>query len=205
MEVAHGPARVSVDVWSDYASPHCYLELPELMRLRTLPGVAVAWHPYEMRPDPVPLPRTDDDAYERDWARTVVPMAEARRHPLRVPRLVPRTRLAAEAAEYARSQGRFEDMHVRLFEAYFRHGRDIGLLPVLVDIGLAAGLDGHGLRRALELGRHTGRVLAGTRQAHAVGVASVPAMVVAGRAGQQLVAGSQTFDALQRVVAAARG
>lgn len=203
-EVA-GPALVTVDVWSDYASPHCYLELPELMRLRALPGVAVTWHAFEMRPEPVPLPLPDDDGYEREWARTVAPMAAARRHPLQVPRLVPRTRLALEAAEHARAHGLFDAMHVRLFEAYFRHGRDVGLLPVLVDVAVAAGLDGAELRRALDLGRHTGRVLQATRRAQAMGVASVPAMVVAGPAGQQLVAGSQTFDALRRVVEAARG
>lgn len=195
---------VVLDVWSDYASAACYLALPELVRVQALPGVVVTWHAFEQWPEPVPLPDPSGDWMDRHWAQAVAPMAAARRHKLRRPTLVPRSRNAAEAAEYAREHGRFEDMHVRLFEAYFRHGRDIGQVAVLQDVAVAAGLDGHGLRRAMERGRHTGRVLQAARRAAAVGVASVPAMVVTGRGGQHLVAGAQPYDALCRVVAAAR-
>ena len=185
--------------------PQCYLMLPELLRLQRLPGVEVAWHAFEMRPHPVPMPEPDGDAERRIWAKTVHPMADARHHPMRRPVIQPRSRLAAEAAEFARDAGRFDAMHRGLFQAYFRHGRDIGLVPVLVDVGVGAGLDGAVLRRTLERGRYTAQVLQAERRAEALGISGVPAMVVEGPAGRQLVAGSQPYDALCRIIEVVRG
>ena len=196
---------VTLEVWSDYACPLCYLALPELLRMQRLRGVVVMWHAFELRPDPVPLPDPDGDAVRREWARAVYPMAEARNHPLQRPAILPRSRFAAEAAEFARDAGRFGGMHRGLFEAYFRHGRDIGLVPVLVDVGVSLGLDGAGLRRALEGGRYTGRVLQAERRAAGLGISGVPAMVLAGPGGQQLVAGAQPYEAMRRMVEVVRG
>ena len=169
-----------------------------------MPGVRVRFHPFEMCPDPVPLPEPHGDAVRRAWARTVYPMAEARRHPLRRPSVQPRSRLAAEAAEFAREAGRFEGMQEGLFAAFLRHGRDIGQPAVLVDVGVSVGLDGRALRRALDGGRYTSRVVQSRRRAVAIGVTDVPAMVVSGAGGVQLVAGAQPYDTLRRGVEVVR-
>lgn len=198
------PGTVLMEVWSDYADPLCYLGLPELLRLHEVPGVRLAWHPFELHPHPAPLPDPDSYAAEQYWERKVLPVTQARRHRLRRPAFAIRSRLAAEAAEHARAEGRFEAMHARLFEAYFRHGRDISNLQVVQDVAVAAGVDAHRLRQAIELGRHTGQVLRSQRRAAGLGVASVPAIAVSSAGGQQLVAGSHPFEALVRVVEAAQ-
>lgn len=191
---------VTLDVWVDYTSALCYLELPELRRVQSELGVGVTFHAFELHPEPVPVPEPGGDAARRAWARSVQPMMVSRRHPLRPPGVAPRSRLAAEAVEFARDAGRLEAMQEGVFAAHLRHGRDTGLVPVLADVGVAAGLSGQGLRLALDGGRYTARVLHAGRRAVAMGVTDVPAMVVSGPGGVQLVAGAQPFGALREVV-----
>ena len=45
------------------------------------------------------------------------------------------SRLSLEAGEFAREQGRFEQFHHAVFQAYFSQGRDIGNIDVLKQIG----------------------------------------------------------------------
>lgn len=186
-------------MWSDYASPFCFLALPELERLEAEPGVRVAWHPFELRPDP------DADRLYRAWDAAVAPMAAARGMVLVRPPAAPRSGRASEAAEFARDHGAFAAMHRGLFEAVFHHGRDIGLLPVVVDVGVGAGLDGAALRQALEDGRYAPRVLASRQGAAALGATTTPAVVATGPGGTHRLVGALPPGALGRAAAAARG
>jgi hypothetical protein len=97
----------------------------------------------------------------------------------------PRSRKALEAAEYARGEGRFDEMHEALFRAFFKDGKDIGSEEVLLEVGASVGLDREGLRVALEEGRYTEKVLADEELARRLGVGSVPTMFV-GLTGQPL-------------------
>jgi predicted DsbA family dithiol-disulfide isomerase len=54
---------------------------------------------------------------------------------------VPNSRRALVLAEYAREQGRFEEVHGRLFRAYWAEGRDIGTDEGLASVASDAGLD----------------------------------------------------------------
>jgi predicted DsbA family dithiol-disulfide isomerase len=54
---------------------------------------------------------------------------------------VPNSRRALVLAEYAREQGRFDEVHRRLFRAYWAEGRDIGSDVVLLEVAADAGLD----------------------------------------------------------------
>jgi|tagenome__1003787_1003787.scaffolds.fasta_scaffold20774516_3 predicted DsbA family dithiol-disulfide isomerase len=54
---------------------------------------------------------------------------------------VSNSRRALVLAEYAREQGRFDEVHRRLFHAYWAEGRDIGSDDVLRAVASEAGLD----------------------------------------------------------------
>ena len=104
---------------------------------------------------------------------------------LHLPPVQPRSRKALEAAEYARGEGRFDEMHEALFRAFFEGGEDIGKDEVLLQIGVSVGLERESLRFALEEGRYTEKVLADEKLARRLGVSSVPTMFI-GLAGQPL-------------------
>ena len=140
--------------------------------------VEIAWNAFELRPDPVPLPRPDDPARRRRWQSSVLPMAAERGLVMALPPVAPRTRLTFQAVECARDHDRFDAMHRAVFEGFFREGRDIGDADVLADIGASVDLSPAILRRALGDGAYLNRVLDQERRARELGVTGVPAMFV---------------------------
>jgi len=179
--------RARITVFSDYVCPFCYLEEPDLARVRERYGdeVEVDWRAYELRPHPIPTLDPDGEYLHRVWNSSVYPMSRSLGMALRLPPVQPRSRKAHEAAEHAREEGRFEEMHVALFKAFFEGGKDIGEEEVLLEIGTIAGLDREGLRAALREDRYTRKVITDEELSHRLGVTSVPTMFV-GLAGEPL-------------------
>lgn len=176
----NGEKRVRITVFSDYVCPFCYLEEPDLNRVREEHGdrVEVDWRAYELRPDPVPTLDPDGEYLHRVWNASVYPMARSLGMTLHLPPVQPRSREALEAAEFAREKGIYGAMHTALFKAFFEDGRDIGDREVLLEVGESAGLDRLELRAALEEGRYTQKVLADEGLARRLGVESVPTMLI---------------------------
>jgi predicted DsbA family dithiol-disulfide isomerase len=169
-----------LDIWIDYICPFSYMQLPVIEQFQQVygPAVAVRWHPFELRPEPMPLP--PDDAPERieAWARTVYPTAAERGVSLRMPPVMPRSRLAFETAHFAGAVGRFDEVHRALFDAFFQDGANLGEVDTLIRIAASCGVDAEGLREALELGRYTDIVLEHQALARQVGVEGLPYMML---------------------------
>ena len=107
------------------------------------------------------------------------------------------SRRALGAAEFAREQGRFEDMHHALFRAHWGGTGKLEDVDDLVRIGETAGLEGEELRRAIESNRY-GPVIDENRQiAGSAGIDAIPAHVFARR---YLVLGAQPYEVLKQVV-----
>ena len=84
------------------------------------------------------------------------------------------SRLSLEAGEFAKEQGRFEQFHHLVFQAYFSQGNDIGNIEVLKQLGRKAGLDADALEKALETGKYR-RVLKEARgEAARLGITAAP-------------------------------
>ena len=161
--------------------------------------VEIEWLPYELRPEPAPLPDVagaDGERYRANWARGVAPLAEQLGVEMHFPPLKPRSRLAHEAAEHAREQGQFDAMRQAVFRAYFVDNLDIGQTDVLVELGRSVGLDAEQLRPALESGRHTERVIELEDLSHRLGVSAVPTIIIGGLA----VEGVRPYPILRRVL-----
>lgn len=190
--------KARLTVFSDYVCPFCYLEEPDLARVRRDYGerVEVDYRAYELRPYPVPTLDPDGEYLHRVWNSAVYPMANSLSMTLRLPPVQPRSRRALEAAEYAREEARFDAMHDALFKAFFAEGRDLDDAATLLEVGGSAGLDRDELSRALEDGRYTEKVTSDEELAKRLGVTSVPTILV-GRNDRPLeesepVVGTQT-------------
>jgi protein-disulfide isomerase len=98
---------------------------------------------------------------------------------------------AAEAAHCAGEQGKYWEMHDRLF------GDQRALeVPKLKESAVAIGLDGARFGQCLDSGKHAGRVAAGTAQGEAMGVNSTPTLYINGRP----LIGAQPFEAFKLVI-----
>ena len=115
---------------------------------------------------------------------------------MRMPSVVPRTRLAHEAAAWARAKGQPDAMHDAIFRAFFERSEDIGQLQVLADLAAGVGLDAADLKNALTLHTHLPEVLADEQQAQNYGLTGVPAFIWNGRG----LVGVQTDKNLERLI-----
>lgn len=90
------------------------------------------------------------------------------------------TRLALQAAEFARDAGKYHEFHAAAFKAYFAEGRNIGDVDVLGDVARLCGLDEQGMMDALDNGMYARRVSEGSKAARDAGVRAIPAFHIEG-------------------------
>ena len=171
----------------------------ELRRLER--GVEVVWRAFELRPDPVPTLDPGGEYLQTAWKSSVYPMAEKLGIPMKLPPVQPRTRLAHQAAHWARARGRFDDYHQALFRAFFERGEDIGQVAVLARLAAELGLDPAALREALARRELEPGVLADERDAQGMGVRGVPAFIANRRA---MLSGVAPLATLRQLVAHVR-
>ena len=172
-------------------------------RLRQEYGTRIdlEWQAFELRPEPVPLPAPHDPARVRRWQSSVLPMAAERGLVMRVPPIATRTRLTFQAVELARDHGKFDLMHRAIFEAFFRDGRDIGDVDVLMDIAASIDLAPELVKDALVTGTYVRRVTDQLQRSRQLGITGVPTLFV----GDDLqtaepVVGAVPYDRLRAAV-----
>ncbi len=115
--------------------------------------------------------------------------------------LLSNTRLALEAAEYAREQGRYHELHRELFRAYFSDGANIGDAKVLLKAGEKCGLDRAELGDALTDGRYSPQVRQGSVMAKEFGVTAIPAFFVE---GLSVITGAVSEDVFREALEAVK-
>ena len=165
------------------------------------PDVEIIWRAFELRPDPVPTLDPTGDYLRNAWANGVYPLAAKLGIPINLPPLQPRSRLAHEAAHWARSQGRFDEYHAEVFRSFFERGEDIGDAEVLTPLASNLGMDAGSLRAALADHQFLPSVLQDEREAEMVGVSGVPAFIAARRIA---LTGVQPVQNLKTLVLRAR-
>ena len=144
---------VTVRVWSDYVCPYCFLAEQPLATAIEQSGVetSVSWMPFELRPEPTPTLRPEDDYLQTGWARSVYPMAAEMGVEIRLPDVSPQpySRLAFEGNLFAEEQGQSAAYTHRMFSAFFQESQDIGDVNVLTTLAEQVGLNGEAFRSAL--------------------------------------------------------
>jgi predicted DsbA family dithiol-disulfide isomerase len=111
--------------------------------------------------------------------------------------LLSNSRLALQAAEFSREQGRFDPFHAALFAAYFSHGLDIGNLDVLKQIGRDAGLDAGAMVNAVQSGRYLQKLEEAKEEAAVRGVTGVPTFFIEDK---KSVVGAQPLDVFRKAL-----
>jgi predicted DsbA family dithiol-disulfide isomerase len=156
----------------------------EVEKLRREFEVQVEWLPYFLRPETppegLPLP-----AYVRERMKDPNNPLElrARAAGLKMVQreLIPSTRRAHEATEFARAHGQLETVHAALLRRYWSEGQDLWAWDTLRGAVQEAGLDPDALQRALEEGRYRTTVEDSIREAQTLGVNAVPTFLLGER------------------------
>jgi protein disulfide-isomerase len=111
--------------------------------------------------------------------------------------LIINSRRALGAAEFARAEGKYDQMHRALFRAHWEGTGRLENIDDLVRIGSGVGLDANDLRTAIDEDRYAAVIDDNRHQAEAVGINAIPAHIFGRR---YLVMGAQPYDAFKQVV-----
>jgi protein-disulfide isomerase len=98
---------------------------------------------------------------------------------------------AAEAAHCAGEQGKYWELHDRMFAS-----QQALQVPMLKQYAAALGLDMNAFNQCLDSGKHSARVTENLRSGEAIGVSSTPTLYVNGRP----VVGAQPFEYFKAVI-----
>ncbi len=174
----------------DLVDPLSWVMDGEVSALEHELAIEVVRLPFELRPPPEPLLDPDAGEWRERWARVrALPGGRQPAEPL----IVPWTRKAHELVLHAAELGGAGPMRVRLFDAFFREGLDIGRVDVLVELAVAQGLDRTRTKAVLDVDRHAAAVVEARAEARSLGVREVPSLTVDGR----LLQGFHNRDALR--------
>lgn len=158
------------------------------------------WRPFELRPEGAP---PKDRAYiENAFHNWVQPLAKELGVEMKMATTEPNTRLAHEAAAFARAIGKEAELADAMFKAHWVDGRDIGQVEVLCDIALRVGIDPVEMRGALEERSHRGQVEEELQLAQQYRITGVPFFIFDGK---YAASGLQREEQLRRAIALCRG
>jgi len=111
-------------------------------------------------------------------------------------RMTYNSRLAQEFAAFMVTQPDGEQIHNRLFQAYFADGINIALIENLIEIASGMGVQESVCRDELSTGHYRSAVDQDWERSRKLGVTSVPTFV----AGQHAAAGAQPYDVLEQLL-----
>ena len=172
----------------------------EVEKLKQQYEVQVDWRPYFLRPETPPegfiLPayvremmKDPNNPLKRRAAAAGLKMVERE--------VIPSTRRAHQAAEFARDQGRLEPFHAALLRRYWSEGQDLWQWETLRGAAQETGLDPEAMQRAVEEGRYHQAVEEAVRAAREMGIQAVPTFILDERFALQ---GAQEYPAFQRAM-----
>src|SRR5262249_13526917 len=115
---------------------------------------------------------------------------------MKSPERLANSRLALEAAEFAKECGKAEDFQARVFRAYFSENLNIGSAGVLGELAAEVGLDREELNLALESNRYQNCLHDNALAARERGVDGVPTFFV----GDYPLVGAQSEQVIRQIL-----
>jgi predicted DsbA family dithiol-disulfide isomerase len=191
---------LTLEIFSDYVCPWCYLNTGRIEKLKQSHDVRVKFVHFPLHPE-TPAEgmtleqlfgaRGDMDMRRRRNAEMKERMdAEGLHYGERTHTY--NSRLAQELAVWADTQPGGEAIHDLLFKAYFVDNRNIGDADVLVDVAGKARLDAAEARKVIEERRFKREVDENWERSRAYGITGVPTVVAKGYG----VTGAQPYEVL---------
>lgn len=194
---------LKIVMFSDFVCPFCYIGFETVRKLKPEFDLEIEWRGFQIHPE-WPADGMAASEYRRGmdpetrrviWGR-IGAMAEAAGFTMNPPAVLTNSRLALEAAEFAKESGRSEAFEERVYRAYFKEGLNIGKAEVLGELAAGVGLDRAEFNLAIESNRYTERLRANAIEAHERGVDGVPTFFV----GDYPLVGAQSEDVMRQIL-----
>jgi len=161
----------------------------------------VTWLPYELNPaapvEGIPREVYFGRARSEQMQSRLQSVAESVGLTMRPRDVIINSRRALGAAEFAREQGLFDEMHHALLKEHWEGTGRLEDIDDLARIGAGAGLDPDELRVAIEEKRYDPVIDENRHAAESVGINAIPAHIFGRR---YLILGAQPYEVFMQVV-----
>ena len=161
----------------------------------------VEWRPFYLRPDTPPegmeLPEYIKRGRANGSEERLRSMANSFGMDFRSTERIYNTRLAHEATEYAREQGKALEFHKIIFRMVYADGKDPSQWDVLRSVAREVGLDDEAMQRDVESGKYTQSVNEQVQWAYQIGVSGVPTYVINDR---YALVGAQPYEVFRNAL-----
>ena len=108
------------------------------------------------------------------------------------------SRLAQELGKLAEQQGKGDIFHNSVFKAYFADGLNIGLIPILMELGSSIGLPDKQVQDVLENRTFKETVDKDWTRSYQLGITAVPTFIM----NRTSLVGAQTYEKLVQMMVA---
>lgn len=194
---------LKLQIFADFICPFCYIGSVIVRKLQPEFGFQVESHGFQIHPEwpaaGLPLaqhPRLMDPVARRLIWNHIQELAGTAGVAMKPPAVLANSRLALQAAAFARENGQGDAFDGRVYRAYFNEGLNIGLSGVLSDLAADVGLDRAELDRALESERYAPQLERDARLARQRGVSGVPAFFL----GEYSFTGAHSEEIMREIL-----
>jgi predicted DsbA family dithiol-disulfide isomerase len=161
----------------------------------------VEWRAFELHPEIPPEGMVLPAHWRARLGGASEPLQEMAREAgmaLVTPEIIPNSRRALEATEYARERGKHAAFHAAVFEQLYGRGQDIGRWEVLRTAAEAVGLDPDAMQEATAAGQYRAVVDSQIAEGRGLGISGVPTFVFDDR---YALVGAQPYALFREVMA----
>lgn len=193
--------KLKVIVYSDYICPFCYIGFHRIEKLKERFNLEVEWEPFELHPEtPKEGFKMDRISFPREYLDMV--MANVRRLAdedglvIKFSGKLPNSRLALFISEFSRIKGKFDEFHKLVFEEYWKEGKDIGDLSLLLDLAESIGLVKDEILDYIKSDEPINKLNKNMFELGKCGINGVPTFLI----GNQFVIGAQPYEVFEKVI-----
>ena len=142
---------MTVTVYYDYICPYCYLGTKRILKLSDEFDLSLDWKGIEIHPEfPPEGKKRSKTIKSKSFAKSIYTMAKEDNIEIKLPGYSTNSRMALEAAEFAKTKDMFLDYHIGIYEAYFVKGLNIGDKNIILKVAENAGLEVDELEKCLK-------------------------------------------------------
>ena len=185
-------------LYYDYICPFCFLATERVLGLAREFGLEAEWVGVEIHPEyPAEGKRRRKTERTIRISETLGNVAAESGVEIKLPGFVTNSRLCLEGAEFAKEKNRFMEFHKACYAAYFREGKNIGLLETVLEAGERAGLCPEELSESLRKRNFSERIEKNMESARENEVFGVPTLYL----GELRIHGIQPVESYRKLIA----
>lgn len=195
----------TLEIFSDYICPWCYLCTLRVERLQSEFEIDIAYRHYPLHPETPAAGLTLEELFA--GRNLDIPAAQARMTALMAQEGLPygkrtmtyNSRFAQELAAWAETQSHGKQIHDALFRAYFVNNVNLANIDKLVEVVKEIGLSAEGARDSLARREFREAVDGDWQRSRDLGITGIPTFVI----GNHELVGAQSYEQLESLLLSA--